>query len=55
MDTPAPPTSAPASRQGVVEYLIVVAFVAIAIVGAVAIFGEEIRAALGTPPVHPAP
>jgi Flp pilus assembly pilin Flp len=38
-----------------VEYLIVLAFVAIAIVGAVAVFGDEIRAALGTPPVRPSP
>jgi len=55
VDTPASPTPPPASRQGLVEYLIVVAFVTIAIVGAIAIFGEEIRAALGAPPVRPAP
>jgi Flp pilus assembly pilin Flp len=33
-----------------VEYLIVIAFVAIAIAGAVALFGDEIRAALGSAP-----
>jgi uncharacterized iron-regulated membrane protein len=37
-----------------VEYLIVVALVALAITGAVALFGDEIRAALGSPP-RPAP
>jgi Flp pilus assembly pilin Flp len=38
-----------------VEYLLVVAFVALAIAGAVALFGDEIRSALGPPPVRPAP
>jgi len=38
-----------------VEYLLVVAFVSLAIVGAVALFGDEIRAAIGPPPVRPAP
>jgi Flp pilus assembly pilin Flp len=38
-----------------VEYLIVVAFVALAVAGALALFGDEIRAALGTAPARPAP
>ena len=36
-----------------VEYLIVVAFVALVIAGALAIFGDEIRAALGPTPTRP--
>lgn len=55
VNPPAEPAQRHASRQGLVEYLIVVAFVAIAIVGAVAVFGDEIRAALGAPPVRPSP
>jgi Flp pilus assembly pilin Flp len=38
-----------------VEYLIVVAFVALAVAGAVALFGDEIRAALGIAPARPPP
>ncbi len=55
MNPPAEPDARQASRQGLVEYLIVVAFVTIAIVGTVAVFGDELRAALGTPPVRPSP
>lgn len=55
MNPPAEPARRPASRQGMVEYLIVVAFVALAIAGAVALFGDEIRAALGTSPAGPPP
>lgn len=55
MNPPAEPARHPASRQGVAEYLLVVAFVALAIAGAVALFGDEIRAALGTPTVRPPP
>jgi uncharacterized iron-regulated membrane protein len=50
VNPPAEPARRPASREGLVEYLIVVAFVALAIAGALALFGDEIRAALGTAP-----
>ena len=55
MNPPAEPTPRPASRQGLVEYLLVVAFVALAIIGALALFGDEIRAVLGPAPARPAP
>jgi len=55
VDTPAEPAPRPASRQGLVEYLLVVAFVALAVAGAVALFGDEIRAAIGPPPPRPTP
>lgn len=38
------------SRQGLAEYLLLVAALAILAAGAVALFGPEIRGALGTPP-----
>jgi Flp pilus assembly pilin Flp len=38
-----------------VEYLLVFAFVALAVAGALALFGDELRAALGTVPTRPAP
>lgn len=38
------------SRQGLAEYLLLVAALAILAAGAVALFGPEIRAALGSPP-----
>lgn len=52
------PTTRPArprgpSRQGLAEYAILTAFLALAAVGAVAIFGDEIRAAFGV--ARPAP
>jgi hypothetical protein len=34
-------------KQGLTEYAIVTAFLALAVAGALAIFGAEIRAALG--------
>jgi hypothetical protein len=37
-------------RQGVTEWAFVTAFLALAAAGAVAIFGDEIRAALGVRP-----
>ena len=40
-------------RQGLLEFAFVTAFLALAVAGALAIFGDEIRAALGlrgTPP-----
>ena len=55
MNPPEEPTPRPASRQGMVEYLLVVAFVALAVVGALALFGDEIRGALGPPPPRPTP
>jgi hypothetical protein len=55
VNPPADPAPHPGSRQGMVEYLLVVAFVALAVAGAVALFGDEIRAALGPPPARPAP
>lgn len=54
MNPPAEPARRPASRRGMAEYLLVVAFVSLAIVGALALFGGEIRAALGAPP-RPSP
>ncbi len=55
VNPPAEPAPRPASREGLIEYAIVAAFVALAIVGALALFGEEIRAALGTPPAQTSP
>jgi hypothetical protein len=55
VNLPADPAPSPASRQGTVEYLLVVAFVALAVAGAIALFGDEIRAALGPPLARPAP
>ena len=55
VNPPAEPARRPPSRQGLVEYLLVVAFVALAIVGALALFGDEIRAALGPAPTRPPP
>ena len=55
VNPPAEHAPRPPSRKGMVEYLLVVAFVSLAIVGAVALFGDEIRAAIGPPPVRPAP
>jgi hypothetical protein len=37
-------------RQGLVELALVTAFLALAAAGAVAIFGDELRAALGVDP-----
>ena len=37
-------------RQGLVEYAFVSAFLALAVAGALAIFGDEIRGALGLQP-----
>ena len=43
-------------RQGLVEYGLVTAFLALAAAGAIAIFGDEIRGALGLgPPPAPPP
>lgn len=53
MNVPAEPTRRPASREGIAEYLIVFAFVALAIIGAVALFGDEIRGTLGTAATRP--
>ncbi|HET7824692.1 MAG TPA: hypothetical protein VFK90_05140 [Anaeromyxobacter sp.] len=37
-------------KRGLVEYALVTAFLALAAAGAIAIFGDEIRAALGLRP-----
>lgn len=37
-------------RQGLVEYALVTAFLALAAAGAIAVFGDEIRGALGLRP-----
>ncbi len=51
-------TPRPGSRQGLVEYLLVTAFLVLAAAGTAAVFGDEIRAAFGVPaapaPVHAA-
>ena len=59
--TPAPSDDpAPPSRQGLLELLLLVGFLALAAGGAVAIFGAELRQAFGaqpppaTPPAVPA-
>ncbi len=41
-------------RQGLVEWALVTAFLALAAAGAVALFGDEIRGALGVRPHAPA-
>jgi hypothetical protein len=43
-------TAARPSRQGLVELLLVTAGLALAAAGAAALFGDELRAALGRPP-----
>jgi len=42
-------------KQGVTEWALVTAFLALAAAGAVAIFGDEIRGALGVRPAARAP
>jgi hypothetical protein len=42
-------------RQGLLEYAFLTAFLAIAAAGALAIFGDEIRGALGLRSATPAP
>ena len=42
-------------KQGVTEWALVTAFLAVAAAGAIAIFGDEIRAALGVRPATHAP
>ena len=51
------PDPARPSRQGLAELLLVTAFLALAAAGAVALFGDELRQALGRrpPPALPAP
>ncbi len=51
-DPPPPPLP---SRQGLAELLLLVGFLALATVGAVAVFGAELRQALGAPPPPAAP
>jgi hypothetical protein len=42
-------------RQGLAEYAFLVAFLALAAAGAVAVFGDELRVALGIRPAAPPP
>jgi hypothetical protein len=42
-------------KQGLVEYALVTAFLALAAAGAIALFGDEIRGALGMRPPSPPP
>jgi hypothetical protein len=42
-------------RRGLVEYALVTGFLALAAAGAIAIFGDEIRAALGLRPAPASP
>lgn len=42
-------------KQGLTEYAIVTAFLALAVAGALALFGDEIRTALGVGPPAPRP
>jgi hypothetical protein len=42
-------------KQGLTEYAIVTAFLALAAAGAIAIFGDELRGALGLGPPPPRP
>jgi hypothetical protein len=42
-------------RQGLVEYAFLTAFLALAAAGALALFGDEIRGALGLRSAAPAP
>jgi len=54
--TPAPSDEpAPPSRQGLAELLLVVGFLALAVGGAVAVFGGELRQAFGAQPPPSAP
>ncbi len=43
------------SREGVREYALVTAFLALAVVGALILFGDEIRGALGLRTAAPEP
>jgi hypothetical protein len=49
------PDPARPSRQGLAELLLVTAFLALAAAGAVALFGDELRQALGRRPPPAAP
>jgi hypothetical protein len=42
------------SKEGLTEYALLVGFLALAAAGAVALFGDEIRGALGLPPARAA-
>jgi hypothetical protein len=42
-------------RQGLTEWALVTGFLALAAAGAIAVFGDEIRAALGVAPAPRAP
>ncbi|HTN52287.1 MAG TPA: hypothetical protein VML50_07805 [Anaeromyxobacter sp.] len=48
-----PARPAPPSRQGLLEYLLLVGFLALAAAGAIALFGDELRSAFGLRPARP--
>ncbi len=54
---PVDPTdeTTPPSRQGLTELLLLVGFLALAAIGAVTVFGAELRQAFGAPPPPAAP
>jgi hypothetical protein len=53
--TDSPDHPAPPSRQGLAELVLLVAFLALASAGAVAVFGPELRQAFGGQPAPVAP
>jgi len=50
MPPPASARSGRPSRQGLIELLLVTGFLALAVAGAVALFGDEVRQAFGARP-----
>jgi hypothetical protein len=50
MASPSPERAGRPSRQGLVELLLVVGFLALAAAGAVALFGDDLRRTFGTRP-----
>jgi hypothetical protein len=54
MPQPHSPRTGRPSRQGLMELLLLVGFLAVAAAGAVALFGEEIRQAFAAQPAGPA-
>jgi Flp pilus assembly pilin Flp len=52
---PAPPPRSSPSRQGLVEYVLLVAFLALAATGAIVLFGDDVRAVFGLPAAASAP
>jgi hypothetical protein len=54
MASPTLPRTGRPSRQGLIELLLVVGFLSVAAAGAVALFGDELRHALGARPAREA-